>query len=73
MDLGKRLLTINEVLDLAQVSRFTLYRDSRNGKIEPIYFGKNVRYREQDAVKYAEEKNSSKLVNYYRNKENQDE
>lgn len=66
MALKGKLLTIKEVLEIASVSRYTLYRDSQNGKIEPIYFGKNVRYREADVIKYAESKKQSVHVNYYK-------
>lgn len=62
------LLTINEVLKMAGISRYTLYRDSRNGLIKPIYFGKNVRYKEEDAKQYAEEKKQSIRVIQYQQK-----
>lgn len=65
--LSGNLLTVNEVLKITGVSRYTLYRDSRSGKIQPIYFGKNVRYREEDVKRYAEEKKQSVRVIYYQN------
>ena len=66
----EKLMTIKEVLEQAGVSRYTLYRDSKNGKIKAIYFGKNVRYRESDVKDYVAEKRNSKSVNYYKRKEN---
>lgn len=63
------LLTVNEVLEIAGISRYTLYRDSKNGHIQPIYFGKNVRYREEDVKEYAEKKKQSARVNFYKQKE----
>jgi len=62
------LLTVNEVLEIAGISRYTLYRDSRSGLIQPLYFGKNVRYREEDVMRYAEEKKKSYRVIYYKQK-----
>ena len=63
------LLTVNEVLKITGISRHTLYRDSRNGKIKPIYLSSRiVRYREEDVKKYADEKKQSYLVNYYKQK-----
>lgn len=67
------LLTVNEVLEMAGVSRYTLYRDSRSGKIQPIYFGKSVRYQEEDVKRYAEEKKQSIRVNYYKQKKEEKE
>ena len=67
------LLTVNEVLEITGVSRYTLYRDSRSGKIQPIYFGKNVRYQEEDVLRYAEEKKKSYLVNYYKQKKEKEQ
>jgi predicted site-specific integrase-resolvase len=64
-----KLLTVNEVLKITGISRYTLYRDSRNGKIKPIYLSSRiVRYREEDVKKYADEKKQSYLVNYYKQK-----
>ena len=67
------LLTVNEVLEIAGVSRYTLYRDTRSGKIKSLKFGKNVRYREEDVERYAEEKKQSYLVNYYKQKKDEKE
>lgn len=63
--LNGKLLTVKEVLEITGVSRYTLYRDSRSGKIQPLYFGKNVRYQEEDVERYAEEKKQSVRVLYY--------
>ena len=58
----ERMLTIKEVLELSGVSRTTLKRDMDNGKIEPIYFSRNVRFRESDVDKYVKAKKESKWV-----------
>lgn len=68
LDIEAKLLTINEVLELSKVSRYTLYRDIKSGKIPAIYIGRNVRIKESDAIKYAEAKGNSKSVLNYRNK-----
>lgn len=62
------LLTVNEVLKIAGISRYTLYRDSKSGLIKPIKFGKNIRYKEEDAKRYAEEKKQSAKVIVYQQK-----
>lgn len=64
-----KLLTIKEVLDISQVSRFTLYRDIKSGKLPAIYIGRNVRIKESDAHTYAEVKGNSKNVAYYKKKD----
>ncbi len=69
IDKNDPLLTIKEVLEMAKVSRYTLYRDIKSGKIPAMYLGKNVRIKESDAVAYAEAKGQSKRVAYYKNKE----
>ena len=69
MDLSEKLMTIKEVLEIAQVSRFTLYRDIQSGKVPSIQFGRNVRIKESDALAYAEAKGQSKRVAYYKNKD----
>lgn len=69
IDLGVKLLTIKETLELSGVSRYTLYRDIQSGKIPAIYVGRNVRIKESDAQAYAKEKESSKLVLHYKNKD----
>lgn len=63
-----KLLTVNEVLKIAGISRHTLHRDTKSGKIKVIRFGKALRYREEDVNKYAEKKKHSKSVNYYKQK-----
>ena len=73
MDLGTKLLTIKEVLEISKVSRYTLYRDIKSGNIPAIYFGTNVRVKESDAMAYAEKKNGSKRVAYYRDRMNSHE
>lgn len=67
-----KLLTIKEVLGISKVSRYTLYRDIKSGYVPAVYLGRNVRIRESDAIKYANAKGQSTLVQYYRNKENDD-
>lgn len=69
LDVESKLLTIKETLEIAKVSRYTLYRDIRSGKIPAIYVGRNVRLKESDALAYAQEKNESKHVAYYNNKD----
>lgn len=69
IDTNDKLLTIKEVLGISQVSRYTLYRDIKSGKIPALYLGKNVRIKESDAITYAEAKGQSKNVAYYKNKE----
>ena len=64
------LLTVKEVIEMAQVSRNTLYRDIKSKKIRAIYFGRNVRFRRDDAEQYAESKRSSKWVNTWEKKKN---
>ena len=63
-----KLWSVNEVLKVTGVSRYTLHRDTKNGKINVIRFGKALRYREEDVIKYAEDKKNSKLVNLYKQK-----
>lgn len=69
IDFGTKLLTIKEVLERSKVSRYTLYRDIRSGKLPAIYLGRNVRIKEVDAATYADEKSNSKRVAYYRKKD----
>jgi excisionase family DNA binding protein len=70
IDTGDRLLTINEVLALAGISRYTLYRDIKAGKLPALYVGRNVRIWERDAKTYAAEKGNSKSVSHYKEKVN---
>ena len=69
LDKDEKLLTIKETIEMAQISRFSLYRDIKSGKLPALYFGKNVRIKESDAIAYAEEKSKSKRVAYYKNKD----
>lgn len=66
--LNGELLTIKEVIGMAQVSRYTLFRDINSKKIPAIYFGRNVRIKKEDAEKYAEDKKNSKWVNTWKDK-----
>ena len=63
------LVTIKEVLEMSGVSRYTLYRDIKSKKIYAIYFGRNVRFKKEDAEKYAESKKDSKWVNKWKEKD----
>lgn len=65
-EMNGELITIKEVLEMAGVSRNTLYRDMNNGKIKGIKFGKGVRISKEDAEAYAEEKRNSKWVNLHK-------
>ena len=56
----EKLLTIRETIEMAQISRFTLYKDIKAGKIQAMYIGKNVRIKESDAIAYAEQKGQRK-------------
>ena len=69
INLDEKLLTIKEVMELSQVSRYTLYRDIKSGKIPAVFFGRNVRIKESDAHAYASEKENSARVAYYKNKD----
>lgn len=69
LEKNEKLLTIKEVIALASISRFTLYRDIKSGKLPAVYVGRNVRIKESDAVEYAKEKSNSKSVAYYKEKE----
>lgn len=67
--LDDKMLTIKEVLEISKVSRYTLYRDIKSGKIPAVYLGRNARIKESDAIKYAESKGRSKHVAYYKDKD----
>ena len=69
IDTEDKLLTINEVLNISKVSRYTLYRDIKSKKVPAIYIGRNVRIKESDALVYAESKGQSRSVAYYKDKE----
>ena len=69
MNMGGKLLTIKEVMELAHISRFSLYRDIKSGKLPAIYLGRNVRIKESDALAYAEDKSNSKRIAYYNKEE----
>ena len=66
--INDKLLTIKEVLEISGVSRYTLYRDLKSGKVQGIYIGRNVRIKEADAHAYAAEKANSERVAHYKNK-----
>lgn len=66
---GEKLLTIKEVLEVSGVSRYTLYRSIKSGKIPAIYIGRTVRIKESDALAYAEAMGSNKRVAHYKNKD----
>ena len=56
-DSMKKLITQEELLEMAGISRALLYRDIQNGKIRCIKLSRNInRFYEEDAKKYAEEK-----------------
>lgn len=69
LEANDKFMTIKEVTELAQISRYTLYRDIRSGKLPAVYLGRNVRIRESDAFEYAKEKGHSKRVAYYKKEE----
>ena len=69
LDMNEKLLTVKEVLEMAKVSRYTLYRDIRAEKVPAVYLGKNIRIKESDAIAYAKMKGQSKWVAYYKKKE----
>lgn len=69
IDMDSKLLTIKEVLEISKVSRYTLYRDIKSGKVSAVYIGKNVRIKESDALAYADKKGISKRVAYYKEKD----
>lgn len=61
-----KLLTIKEVLEMSKISRYTLYKDIKSGKIKTVCLGKNIRIKESDAVEYAKAKEKSVFVASYR-------
>ena len=69
LEKDEKLLTIKEVMALASISRFQLYRDIKSGKLPAIYLGRNVRIKERDAILYAKDKSNSKSVAYYKAKD----
>lgn len=69
LGMDEKLLTIKEVLEIAKVSRYTLYRSIKAGKIPAIYIGTNVRFKESDALEYAERMGQNPRVLSYREKE----
>lgn len=69
LGLDDKLLTIKEVLDISGVSRYTLYRSIKSGRLPAIYIGRNVRIKESDALAYAESMGNNKRVAYYKNKD----
>ena len=66
IDINTKLLTIKEVLEMSKVSRYTVYRDIKSGKLPAIYLGRSVRIRENDAIQYAREKSRSARVSFYK-------
>lgn len=69
IDSADKLLTIKEVLEISKVSRYTLYRAIKSGKVPTIQFGRNVRIKESDARAFAEAMGSNKRVTYYKQKD----
>ena len=69
IDSTDKLLTIKEVLEISKVSRYTLYRAIRSGKVPTIQFGRNVRIKESDALAFAEDMGNNKRVAYYKQKD----
>ena len=69
IDSADKLLTIKEVLEISGVSRYTLYRAIKSGKVPTIQFGRNVRIKESDALAFAEAMGNNKRVAYYKNKD----
>ena len=69
LGLDEKLLTVKEVLEIAKVSRYTLHRSVKSGKIPAIYIGSNVRFKESDAMAYAEYMGQNPRVLSYREKE----
>lgn len=64
----EKLLTVKEVLKMSGVSRNTLSRDIKSGKIKAIHFGRNVRFKEDDAHAYTEEKKNSHWAHLHKEK-----
>ena len=56
------MLKISEVLEMSGVSRWTLHKDTDAGKITAYKLGGNVRYKQSDAIRYAEKKKKSPRV-----------
>lgn len=69
MPLDSKYLSINEVLKLSGISRATLNRDIKNGKLKTVNFLRSVRILESDALKYAAEKKGSPRVIESKNKD----
>lgn len=54
---GEKLITQEELLEMANVSRNTLYRDIKSGKIKCVKLSRKAnRFYESDAIEYAKEK-----------------
>lgn len=64
LDKTDKFLTIKEVLEISKISRFTLYRDIKSGKVPAVYLGRNVRIKESDAIAYAKSKGHLKKTEY---------
>lgn len=66
----ENMLTVTDVLEISGVSKNTLYRDIKAGRIQTFKFRKNTRFRESDVLKYAEEKKNSEKVKLWAEKKN---
>lgn len=69
IDTTDKLLTIKEVLEISGVSRYTLYRAIKAGRVPTIQFGRNVRIKESDALAFAEAMGNNKRVAFYKQKD----
>ena len=49
-----RLWTVQDVMELLQVSRRTVERLIENGELRAIKFGRNVRFRREDVNEFLE-------------------
>lgn len=73
VDMETNLLTIKETMEIAKVSRHTVFKDIKAGKLPALYFGRNVRIKESDAMAYAEEKAANGIAPYYKNRTDENE
>lgn len=51
----KRLLTVKEVCEYLNISKPTVYRLIKEGKLKPIKIGKSTRFEKEDIDKLIEE------------------
>ena len=72
LDMNANYLTIKKTVEMASVSRHTIHRDIKSGKLPVVYLGRNVRIKESDAIEYAKEKGHSKRVAYYKKKKEEE-